>query len=135
MGGDVDGVVRVVALFLHQRNHHRTHRRHIGQWRAGDATKQRAADDVAHPQATAYVAHQAIGKTHDALGNTAIEHQLARENEKRNRKKGEHLHAANHLLEHHRNRQASGNDGGDRRQANRKRHRHTQHQKEGECQP
>ena len=79
------------------------------------------------------MADQTIGKAHDALGDAAIQHQLAGENEKGNGQKTEHLHAADHLLEHHGHRQPGGNDGGDRRQPNRKRNRHAQHQEEREA--
>ena len=81
----VDRVVGVVALLLHQRDHHRAHRRHVGQRRAGDAAEQRAAEHVAHAQAAAHVADQAVGEAHDAVGDAAVEHQLAGEHEERDR--------------------------------------------------
>ena len=71
------------------------------------------------------MADQAVCKAHNALGNAAVEHQLASKDKEGNGQEREHLHPANHFLEHHRHRQTGGNDGGHRRQANRKRDRHT----------
>ena len=51
------------------------------------------------------MADQAVGEAHDAIGDAAVEHQLAREHEERNGEEGEDLHAADHLLEHDGDRQ------------------------------
>ena len=60
------------------------------------------------------MADQAVGKTHNAVGNAAMQHQFARKDKKRNGKKGKNLHASHHLLEYHGHWQARSNDGGDR---------------------
>jgi hypothetical protein len=133
VGRDVDRVVGVVALLLHQRDHHRAHRRDVGERRAGDAAEQRAADHVAHAQAAADVADQAVGEADDPLRDAAVEHQLAGEDEERDRQEGEDLHPADHLLEHDGDRQAGGEDGRDRRQADRERDRHAEHEQDDEA--
>ncbi len=81
------------------------------------------------------MADQRVGEAHDALGDAAVEHQLAGEDEERNGEEGEHLHAADHLLEDDGERQPGGEDGGDRRQADRERDRNPneQQQREADC--
>ena len=61
---------------------------------------------VAHAQAAAHVAHKAVGEAHDAVGDAAVEHQFAGEDEERDGQEAEHLHPADHLLEDDRDRQA-----------------------------
>jgi hypothetical protein len=79
------------------------------------------------------VADQAVGEAHDAVGDAAVEHQLAGEHEERDRQEREHLHAADHLLEHHGDRQAGRQDGGHRGQADGEGHRHAQQQQDDEA--
>src|SRR5688500_19462758 len=55
---------------------------------------------IGHAEATAHMADQAFGKGHDAVGNAAIEHQLAREDEERDGQEREDVHARCHALEH-----------------------------------
>ena len=87
---------------------------------------------VAHAQAAAHVADQRVGEAHDAVGHPAVEHQLAGEDEERDRQEAEHLHPADHLLEDDGDREAGIQDGGDRGQADRERNRHAQQQQDGE---
>ena len=133
VGGDVDCVVGVIPLLLHQRDHHRAHGRDVRHGRADHTTEQGAAEHVAHPQPTAHMAHQAVGQAHDALGNPAVEHQFAREDEERDGEEAEDLHPAHHLLEHDGHRQASHQDGGHRRQPDGKSHRHAQQEQHREA--
>ena len=76
--------------------------------------------------------NQAVGEAHDAISNAAVEHQLASEDEERDRQEAEDLHPADHLLEHHRDRQARIENSGNRRQADRERHRYAEQQQDGE---
>ena len=69
---------------------------------------------------------QTVGKPHDAVGNAAVQHQLARENEKRYRQERKNLHPADHLLENDGNRQVSGENRSDRCQSNRESNGYTQ---------
>jgi TRAP-type C4-dicarboxylate transport system permease large subunit len=52
-----------------------------------------------------------LAKRTDAIGDAAVQHQLTGENEKRDGQERKHLHAAHHLLEHHRRRQPRRQDG------------------------
>ena len=100
MGGHVHRVVGVVTLSFHQRDHHGAHRRNVGHWRADNAAEQRTAQYVAHAEPASHVADKAVGQPHDALGDAAVEHQLAGEDEEGTGQEAENLHAAHHLLEH-----------------------------------
>jgi len=79
------------------------------------------------------MADQAVGEAHDAVGDAAVEHQLAREDEEGNGQKAEDLHAADHLLEDDGDGQAGGHDGGHRGQPDRERDRHAQQQQQREA--
>ena len=79
-------VVRVIALAFHHWNHHRTHGRYVGTGRAGNASKQRAREHVTHAQTATNVADQCPRKVDDFVGNTAMQHQFASEDKKRNGK-------------------------------------------------
>ncbi|KAG0758794.1 hypothetical protein G6F22_019548 [Rhizopus arrhizus] len=128
MRGDVHRIVRVIALALHHRDHHRSHRRHVGHGRARHAAEQRACHDVGHTQPPAHVPHQRLGERDDAVGNAAVQHEFAREDEEGNGQERERVHAGGHLLERHRQRQVLDHDGGDGRQADGEGHRHADHQ-------
>jgi hypothetical protein len=52
--------------------------------------------------------------------------------EERDREEAEHLHAADHLLEHDGHRQAGGDDGGDRGEPDREGHRHAEQEQQRE---
>jgi len=126
MGRHVDGVVGVVPLLLHHRDHHGAHRRHVGHGRAAHAAEQRARHHVGHAQAAAHVTRCALGEPHDLVGHAAVQHQLAAEDEERDREEREHVHPGHHLLEQHTQRQALVEDGADRRESDREGHRNAQ---------
>ena len=48
------------------------------------------------------MADEVLGELHDAVGDAAVEHQLSRENEKRNREERKDVHPRGHALEHDR---------------------------------
>ena len=78
------------------------------------------------------MADQALGEGHDAIGDAAIEHQLAGEDEERDGEEREDVHARRHALEHDGERQALVEDGGDGGEADREGDGYAQHQAERE---
>ena len=73
---------------------------------------------------------QRAGKVHYSVGDASVQHQLARKDEEWNREEREHAHARRHLLEADFERQTFVGQSSQCRQANRKRHGHTQQQQE-----
>ncbi len=132
MGGDVDRVVHVVAFPLHHRDHHRAHRRHVRDRRTRDPTEQRAGDDVRHPEPATDVTDQAFRQFDDPMGDAAVKHQFAGEDEERNRQEREHGHAGDHPAEDHRHRQPFVHDRDHRGEPDRERDRDAQHQEREE---
>ena len=128
VGGDVYRVIGVDPFLFHHGNHHRAHRRHIGHGRARNAAEQGARDDVGHAKPAANMADHILRQLHDAVGNAAVEHQLPREDKKRNGEKGEDIHPRTHALKHYGQRQTFIENRRNRRQANGKGHRHAQNE-------
>jgi hypothetical protein len=89
----------------------------VGDRRARDTSEQRARDDVRHAEPAADMADHVSGCRHDLVGDAAVEHQLAAEDEKWDRQKRKDVHAGHHLLKDDCNRQALDQDGAQRRQA------------------
>ncbi len=79
------------------------------------------------------MAHEILRKPHDAVGDAAVEHQLPRENEERDREEGEDIHPRGHALEYHRERQAFPEDGAYRREPDRESDRNAEQQEEDEA--
>src|SRR5262249_43331957 len=68
----------------------------------------------------------------DAIGDAAVKHELAGEDEERDREEGEDVHPRVHALENHRERQPFPENGGYRGEADRARDRHAEEQPHGE---
>src|SRR5258706_2076856 len=79
------------------------------------------------------MAHEILREAHDAVGHAAVEHQLPRENEERDREEGEDVHPRGHALKHHRERQPFPQDGAHRREPDRKGDRHSEQEEEDEA--
>src|SRR5262249_43820508 len=79
------------------------------------------------------VPDEVLGEGDDAVGDPAMEHQLAREDEERDREEGEDVHPRVHALEHDRERQPFPHDGAHGREPDRERHRHPEEQQEDEA--
>ena len=106
VGRDVDRIVRVVALFLHLWDQYRPHGRNVGHGRSRYSPEQGASKYVAHTQAAPHMPRDGLGEGHDLVGDTAVHHDLAGEDEKRDGKKRKWIHARDHLLETNRQWQA-----------------------------
>ena len=125
VGRHVDRVVGVVALLLHHRDHHRAHGRHVGHRRA--RTRRRTA--CRRPRWTC-PARRGCGPTmllrrpHDLVGDAAVQHQLAAEDEERDGEEREDVHPGHHLLEEDGDRQTLVEDGAQGRQPDREGDRH-----------
>ena len=63
------------------------------------------------------MADEVLGELHDLVGNAAMQHQLAAEDEERDGQEREDVHPRHHLLEDHRHRQAFIQNGADGREA------------------
>ena len=74
------------------------------------------------------MADHAVGKTHNTIGNTTVEHQLTGEHKKRDRQEREHLHAAHCFLEDDGDRNARVHNRGNRSQANGESHWYAQNE-------
>ena len=79
--------------------------------RAGDAAEQGAGDHVRHAEPAADVADHGARGRHDLVGDAAVQHQLAAEDEERDGQEREDVHAGHHLLEDDGDRQALVEDG------------------------
>jgi len=92
--GDGDGVVLVVSLLLHGGNHDGSDGGSVGDAGALDAGEEHGTEDVNMAQPAAKSPDQRIGKIDYAVGDIALAHNEACQDEQRNRHKAEVVDAA-----------------------------------------
>ena len=131
---DVDGVGGAVTLPLHDRDHDATHGRGIRYGRTRDAAEQCGCQYVREPQAPLPVTDEAAGEVHDFVGDTSMQHQLARKDKEGNGEEREHVHAGDHHLDRCFKRQAFNGKCRQATQPDREGDRDAQQQENNEAQ-
>jgi hypothetical protein len=103
---DVDGVVAAIAAGLHLRNHQPADGGGVGRGGAGDAAEEERGRDVHLAQPAAEMPDEGPRERDQPARDVAAHHQLAREDEERDRHQREDRDARVQALEHHHRRQA-----------------------------
>ena len=113
-GGDADvyGEITVVSALDHLRDHRATHRRHVGDGRAGHAAEKQRRQDRHLAQATAHASHQGRSQCDQAFGDAAAHHDLAGEDEQRDRDQRGRTGTGLDLLDQHHRGQVQVQQGG-----------------------
>ncbi len=131
---DIDREVAVVTALDHLRDHRAADRGNVGDCGPGHPAEKQRGQDRHLPQAAAQAADQRRGQRDQAFGNAAAHHDLAGEDEQRDRDQRRRAGAGGNLLDQHHRRQAEVQQGGQRGSRQRERHRHADDQQQGEHQ-
>lgn len=126
IGGEAGGEVLVVALALHLRDHDLRHDRDLGRGRAEDRGDEHVGEDVDIGQPAPERADEGHGEVDDAPGDAAAIHDLADQDEERDRDQPIAVDATEHLQRVVRQQlhAAGGGDEDQRAEAQAERDRH-----------
>ena len=125
-GGEAHRELLVVAALLHRRAEDRADGGGVGGARAGDAGQEHAHDHVHVGQPAAQVPDHRHRELHQALRDAAVGHDVAGEEEERQREQREGVDAGEHLLDRDHERQVRHPDDEQRAQDEGERDRHAQ---------
>ena len=123
---DVDREQARIAVLDHLRDHHRADRGGVGDRRSGDAAEEGGGEDIHQRQPAANPSDENLGEVDEALRHAAFAHDGAGEDEEGDGEQREIVGTVGDLQHHRFERQVDPPGGGDRREAERIRHRHAE---------
>ena len=131
---DIDREIAIEAALDHLRNHRAADRGHVRNRRTGHAAEEQIRQHIDLAEAAADMTDQAGGKTDQAFGNAAAQHQLTGKDEQRNRDQRDRTGAGRELLGGENQRQVEMQYHQHRGRGQRVRNRHTREQQQAEGQ-